>query len=67
MCIRDSSLLMAKMFQELQKHGQVKFDLVFLAMDPGYHKNIRPVSYTHLDVYKRQNWICIFSICITSK
>ena len=23
------SLLMAKMFQELQKHGQVKFDLVF--------------------------------------
>lgn len=32
---------MAKMFQELQKHGQVKFDLVFLAMDPGYHKNIR--------------------------
>ena len=35
------SLLMAKMFQELQKHGQVKFDLVFLAMDPGYHKNIR--------------------------
>ena len=24
------SLLMAKMFQELQKHGQVKFDLVFL-------------------------------------
>ena len=28
------SLLMAKMFQELQKHGQVKFDLVFLAMDP---------------------------------
>ena len=32
------SLLMAKMFQELQKHGQVKFDLVFLAMDPGYQK-----------------------------
>ena len=32
---------MAKMFQELQKHGLVKFDLVFLAMDPGYHKNIR--------------------------
>ena len=35
------SLLMAKMFQELQKHGQVKFDLVFLAMDPGYHPDIR--------------------------
>lgn len=23
------SILMAKLFQELQKHGQVKFDLVF--------------------------------------
>ena len=42
------SLLMAKMFQELQKHGQVKFDLVFLAMDPGYHKNIRQLlKYTY--------------------
>ena len=38
---RKDSVLMAKMFQELQKHGQVKFDLVLLAMDPGYHKNIR--------------------------
>ena len=35
------SLLMAKMFQELKKHGQVNFDLEFIAMDPGYHKDIR--------------------------
>ena len=35
------SLLMAKMFQELKKHGQVNFDLEFIAMDPGYHQDIR--------------------------
>ena len=35
------SLLMAKMFQELKKHGQVKFDVEFIAMDPGYHEDIR--------------------------
>lgn len=35
------SILMAKLFQELQKHGQVKFELVFLAMDPGYHPDIK--------------------------
>ena len=30
-------MLMAKLFQELQKHRQVQFDLVFLVMDPGYN------------------------------
>ncbi|WP_455540085.1 tRNA 2-thiocytidine biosynthesis TtcA family protein [Terrisporobacter sp.] len=35
------SLLMAKMFQELKRHGQVNFDLEFIAMDPGYHPDIR--------------------------
>lgn len=35
------SLLMAKMFQELKRHGQVNFDLEFIAMDPGYHSDIR--------------------------
>lgn len=35
------SLIMAKLFQELKKHGQVNFELEFIAMDPGYHKNIR--------------------------
>ena len=33
------SMLMAKLFQELQKHGQIKFDLEFIAMDPGYHEH----------------------------
>ncbi|OOM16330.1 tRNA 2-thiocytidine biosynthesis TtcA family protein [Clostridium saccharobutylicum] len=35
------SILMAKLFQELQRHGQVKFEVVFLAMDPGYHPDIK--------------------------
>ncbi len=30
------SMLMAKLFQELQKHRKVSFDLEFLVMDPGY-------------------------------
>lgn len=30
------SMLMAKLFQELQKHRKVSFDLKFLVMDPGY-------------------------------
>lgn len=35
------SMLMAKLFQELQRHRKVKFDLVFLVMDPGYNKENR--------------------------
>ena len=30
------SMLMAKLFQELQKHRKVSFELEFLVMDPGY-------------------------------
>ncbi|MCL2227466.1 MAG: rhodanese-like domain-containing protein [Oscillospiraceae bacterium] len=30
------SMLMAKLFQELQRHRQAPFDVVFLVMDPGY-------------------------------
>ena len=32
------SMLMAKCFQELQKHHKFEFDVVFLVMDPGYSK-----------------------------
>lgn len=35
------SMLMAKLFQELHRHSEVKFDLVFIAMDPGYHPQIK--------------------------
>lgn len=35
------SILMAKMFQELKRHSPVNFEVVYLAMDPGYHSSIR--------------------------
>jgi len=31
------SMLMAKLFQELQRHNKFDFELVFLVMDPGYN------------------------------
>ena len=31
------SMLMAKLFQELKKHGRNNFELVFLVMNPGYN------------------------------
>ena len=37
------SMLMAKLFQELQKHKQKNFNLVFLVMDPGYSPENRRV------------------------
>ena len=35
------SMLMAKMFQELKRHSPVNFEVVYLAMDAGYHDSIR--------------------------
>lgn len=35
------SMLMAKLFQEIQRHKQVDFELTFLAMDPGYNAENR--------------------------
>ena len=35
------SMLMAKCFQELKKHGKMNFDLVFLTMNPGYNEKNR--------------------------
>ncbi len=35
------SLIMAKLFQELKRHGQMNFELEFIAMDPGYHPQIK--------------------------
>jgi tRNA(Ile)-lysidine synthase TilS/MesJ len=35
------SLLMSKLFQELKRHGQMDFELEFIAMDPGYHPDIK--------------------------
>ncbi|MGL1891795.1 MAG: hypothetical protein OCD02_09215 [Spirochaetaceae bacterium] len=47
------SLLMAKLFQELQKHGPFKFDLHFISMDPGFNeanKNQLKSNCKHLDI-----------------
>ncbi|MDO4311622.1 MAG: ATP-binding protein [Eubacteriales bacterium] len=33
------SMLMAKLFQELQRHGKIPFELVFLVMNPGYNQD----------------------------
>lgn len=35
------SLILAKLFQELKKHKKNSFEVEFIAMDPGYHKEIR--------------------------
>ncbi|RKM59390.1 tRNA 2-thiocytidine biosynthesis protein TtcA [Butyrivibrio sp. CB08] len=35
------SMLMAKLFQEIQRHRHVNFELTFLVMDPGYIKENR--------------------------
>lgn len=35
------SLLMAKLFQELKRHGKVNFELEFICMDPGYHEDVK--------------------------
>lgn len=47
------SILMAKLFQELQRHGQMKFELEFIAMDPGYHPHIKQLlidNCNHLNI-----------------
>jgi tRNA(Ile)-lysidine synthase TilS/MesJ len=35
------SMLMAKLFQEIQRHRHCHFELTFLVMDPGYHPDNR--------------------------
>lgn len=47
------SLLMAKLFQELKRHGQIEFELEFIAMDPGYHPTVKELlieNCKHLDI-----------------
>lgn len=43
------SLLMAKLFQELYKYGNQNFELEFIAMDPGYHPEIRALLEENCD------------------
>lgn len=47
------SLLLAKLFQELKKERLIDFQLEFIAMDPGYHKDIKDLlikDCKHLDI-----------------
>ena len=37
------SMLMAKLFQELQRHNKYSFELVYLVMDPGYSPENREI------------------------
>ena len=43
------SFLMAKCLQELKKHGNVSFDLLFLLMDPGYQPENRQLIMENAD------------------
>ncbi|WP_446898479.1 tRNA 2-thiocytidine biosynthesis TtcA family protein [Clostridium sp. LBM24168] len=50
------SMLMAKLFQELRRHWKVKFEMEFIAMDPGYHESIRKLlvdncRYLNIPIY----------------
>lgn len=46
------SMLMAKCFQELQRHRKFHFELVFLVMDPGYHEQNRQMIIQNADDMK---------------
>lgn len=46
------SLLMAKLFQKLHKHSQVKFEVEFISMDPGYHPDIRKLLIDNCEYLK---------------
>lgn len=43
------SILMAKLFQELKKHGQINFQIEFISMNPGYHEDIRKLLIDNCD------------------
>ena len=44
------SMLMAKLFQEIQRHKKMNFDLTFLVMDPGYNKENRALIESNAKV-----------------
>ncbi|HHU78693.1 MAG: tRNA 2-thiocytidine biosynthesis TtcA family protein [Caldicoprobacterales bacterium] len=43
------SLLMAKLFQEMQKHRVSRFELEFIAMDPGFHESNREMLISNCE------------------
>lgn len=62
------SMLLAKCMQELQKHGKVKFELVFLVMNPGYNEYNKQViinNAEYLDIPIHMFETDIFDIVAT--
>ena len=69
------SMLMAKLFQELERHGKKNFELVFLVMDPGYNEaNLQrimtnasklqvPVTVFHSDIFAVVDEVSMDSPC----
>ncbi len=69
------SMLLAKLMQELQRHSEVPFELVFLVMDPGYAPENRkkiednaktlqvPVTIFESDVFAASNAACAEAPC----
>ena len=61
------SMLLAKLMQQLQRHSEVPFELVFMAMDPGYNQANRqkiesnaalmqiPVEFFDTDIFDVAN------------
>ncbi len=43
------SMLLAKLLQEIKRHGKFDFDLVFMSMDPGYNDNNRKKNQENAD------------------
>lgn len=44
------SMLMAKLMQELERHGNVPFTNIFLVMDPGYHEANRRMIISNAEL-----------------
>ncbi len=69
------SMLLAKLMQELQRHSEVPFELVFLVMDPGYNRKNRekieenarllhvPITVFESDVFAAAETADEFSPC----
>jgi len=63
------SLLMAKLFQQLKLHRKVNFELEFIAMDPGYHENIKELlidncNYLNIPIHIFESGIFVtFHFC----
>jgi len=60
------SLILAKLFQELKRHNKFAFELVFIAMDPGFHEVnkeilVKNCEYLNIPVEIRKS--NIFSVC----